>query len=227
MEKVVVISGGSDGLGKEIARTLSKSHKVIILSPTKEKVEKAAMGLGVDFEVCGVSKWEDVEGAIERIVEKYKRIDCLINNAGLWIQGELEENSPEEVERAVEVNTTGTILLTKATIPVMKKRKSGLIINIISQAGFYARVQRSVYTASKWAVTGFTKALQPELAKYGIGVTGIYPGMINTKLFEKAGFKKSMENSLTPNEVAKVIEFILTFDNKIIFPEIGIKNINN
>ena len=227
MKKVIVISGGSDGLGKTIAKRLSSKNTVIILSPTKQKLEKAAKEIGCEFEVCDVSEYSQVEKAIEAIIKKHKRIDCVINNAGLWIQGELDENNPDDIKKVIEVNTTGVIFLSKAVIPQMKKQKNGLIINIDSYAGLVAKAERTVYNASKWAITGFSKSLQPELAKFNIGVTCIYPGMMVTQMFEKMGIHKVMEKGVKTDEVAKTIEFILTFDNPVLFPDIGIKHIEN
>lgn len=227
MKKVIVISGGSSGLGKSIAKKLTKENVVVILSHDKEKIASAAREINCDYEVCDVRSYENCEQAVKRVVNKLGRIDCLINSAGLWIEGKLEENNSEKIQEVFEVNTLGTIFLTKAAVTLMKGKNSGLVINVISQAGFYARVERSVYTATKWAITGFTKAIQPELASYGIGITGLYPGMIQTELFEKAGVKKDMSNGLNPAEIARVVEFLLSFPPTTIFPEIGIKNINN
>lgn len=225
MKKVVVISGGSDGLGKEVARKLTSKCIVVILSPDKEKVQTASLELKCDFEVCDVADYKSVKNAIEFIINKHGRIDCLVNNAGLWIEGELDENDPKRMKEVIEVNALGTMYLSKAAIPFMKKEKKGLIINIISQAGIYAKPLRTVYHATKWAMTGFTKSLQIELVKYGIGVTGVYPGKMNTQMFEKVGIHKEMHDAVDPKEVAKIIEFILSFDHQTIFPEIGIKHI--
>ena len=85
----------------------------------------------------------------------------------------------------------------------------------------YARAQRGVYNASKWAITGFTKSLQEELAPLGIGVTGVYPGKLRTDLFKKAGNDKDMTDALDPLEVAKAIEYILAAPDTTWFPEIG------
>ena len=227
MKKVIVISGGSDGLGKEIAKRLASEHTVIILSPDKEKLQGVANELKCDFRVCDVSNFDSIKSAIDSIGEKYGKIDCLINNAGLWIEGALEENDASKIRAVIDVNTTGSILLTKAVVPLMKVRKDGLIINVISQAGIYAKAERSVYTASKWALTGFTKSLQPELANNGIRVTGLYPGKMKTKMFEKLGLKKDMDDGLETTEVAKIVEFLLSSSKNVVFPEIGIKHINN
>lgn len=225
MNKVIVISGGGDGLGKTIAQQLSQKNKVVILSPTKEKLEKVSKEIGCDFEVCDVSNYGSVHTAVESIIKKHGRINSLINSAGVWIEGPLETNDPEKIKRAIDVNTTGTLFLTKAVIPQMKKQSSGRIINIISQAGLYGKAERSIYNTSKWAITGFTKSIEAELKDYGIGVTGIYPGKMKTEMFSKMGIKKDMSDSLDTKDVAKTIEFILSFGNEVNFPEIGIKNL--
>ena len=227
MKKVVLISGGSDGLGKAIAQNLTHEYRVVILSPTEEKLKKVAGEIGVDYIVADVTDYESLEKAVKRVVDKFKRIDCLVNNAGLWIQGELVDNNSEDIRKVINVNTLGAVYFSKAVIPQMKKQRSGLIINIISQAGIYHKAERTVYNASKWAITGFTKSLQPEVAKYGISVSGIYPGKMKTEMFKKMGIEKDMNDALDPIEVARTVKFLLETDTNVNFPEIGIKNINN
>jgi len=226
-QKVVVISGGSQGLGKSIATLLTRNYQVIILSPTKTRLTKTAQKINCDFRVCDISNWKDVEETISSITKQYKKIDVLINNASLYIEQELDLDDPQQVKRVNDVNITGTQFLTKSVIPTMKKQKNGLIISIISQAGLVGQNGKSIYNASKGAIHIFTKSLQIELQKYGITVTGIYPGKLNTSMFENLGIKKDMSNALDPQNVAKLIEFILSFENKVVFPEIGIKHPDN
>lgn len=227
MKKVIVITGGSDGAGKEIAKKLASNNKVIILSNTEEKLKKVANEINCNYEVCDVSNYEEVNLVIKNIIKKYNKIDCLINNAGLWIEGELENNEYETIKKVIEVNTLGVIYTTKAVIPYMKIFSDGLIININSQAGINYKEGRTIYNASKWAVTGFTKSLQPELAGFGIRVTDVFPGMMKTEMFSKVGIQKNMESALELKELVRVIEFILETDKNINIPEIGIKNIKN
>lgn len=227
MKKVIVISGGSDGLGREIAKQLTAEHTVIILSPDKEELQGVADTLKCDFRVCDVSDPKNIALTVNSIRDEYNSIDCLINNAGIWIEGALDQNDVTNIQAVITINATGAILLTKAILPVMKEQKDGLIINVVSQAGIYAKAERSIYTASKWALTGFTKSLQAELAKNGIRVTGLYPGKMKTKMFEKLGIKKSMEDALETKEVARVVAFLISSNRDVVFPEIGIKHINN
>jgi short-subunit dehydrogenase len=227
MKPVVIISGGSDGLGKEIAKELVKDNTVIILARTEEKLKETAAELHCEYYVCDVANNESVIKTVHAVKEKYSRVDCLINNAALFIQGGLDENDAQQIQQVININITGTILLTKAVVPIMKSQKDGVILNIISQAGFYGKAERSIYTATKFALTGFTKSILPELAKYGIRVTGVYPGKLNTQMFAKMGINKEMNDALHPSEVAKTVKFILSLDKTTQFPEIGIKHIKN
>ncbi len=213
-------------MGKAIAKQLAPNNQVIILALNEDKLKAAAQEIGCDYYICDVTKYDQIRNTVSEVILKYGRIDVLINNAGLWIQGELNTNQPEQIEKLLDVNSLGTILFSRAVISEMKKQKSGWILNIISQAGLYGKAERTVYQASKWAITGFTKSLEMELSKYGIKVTGIYPGMMNTQIFENLGIHKDMSHALDTAEVARIVEFILSFESPLTFPEIGFKHIN-
>lgn len=225
-EKVILITGGADGLGKAIAKELTEENKVVILAHNLDKIRKVACELSCDYELCDVSNYNDVQNAIDNIAKRYLRIDCLINNAGLLINGKIEDNEYEDIKKVVEVNTLGVMYMTKAVIPYMKKERDGIIININSQSGLIYKEERSIYYASKWAITGFTKCIQVEEAKHGIRVTGLYPGKMNTDLFKKIGIDKNMDDALNIEEVAKTVKFIISTDKSTLIPEIGMKNIN-
>jgi 3-oxoacyl-[acyl-carrier protein] reductase len=227
MRKVIVITGGSEGLGKLIAAKLTKNNKVIIVAPDSSKVVAAAKSLKCDYEVCDVTDLTQMEIAVASILKKHGRIDVLINNAGIWIEGPLEKNDPERIKKVLDVNTLGSIWFSRLVIPQMKKQKSGTIIYTISQAGLYGKAERSVYNASKWALTGFTRSLQMELGQFGIRVTGIYPGYMKTNLFKDYPKKRDFSTALDPSEVAVIVEFILSLPSETMIPEIGIKHVKN
>lgn len=134
MKKVILITGGSDGLGKGLAQRLVKDYQVIILGKNPIKTKQVADELSVDYLVADVGNYLELEEAITKLLAKYEKIDCLVNNAGLWIQGKLEENDSETIKSVIEVNTLGTIYATKAVLPIMKKQNFGRIINVISQS---------------------------------------------------------------------------------------------
>ena len=224
--KTVVISGGSDGLGLEIAKTLSLHHNVIILSPTQQKLKKVAKQLNTSYQVCDVTNYQQCQAAVKAIKKEFKTIDILINNAGLWIQGELDDNDPDYMKKVIEVNALGVVNLTKSAIPTMKKQKEGTIININSQAGLYAKQERTVYNLTKWGITGFSKSLQSELSKYGIKVTDLHPGKMKTEMFSKMGIEKDMSNGLDLGVIAQTISFIVALPPDVVIPELGIKHIH-
>lgn len=227
MGKVIVITGGSDGLGKTLTESLSKENDVIILATNEEKLKNIANSNNCDYKVCDVSNYSLVEKSINDIIEKHEKIDVLINNAGLWIQEELDTNDSERINSVVDVNLLGVINCTKAVIPIMKQNKNGLIININSQAGINHKAERVVYNATKWGVTGFSKSLVDEVAKYGIRVSNVMPGMMKTDMFNKMHIQKNMDNGIDTKEVARLIQFIIDTPSNVMIPEVGIKNINN
>lgn len=227
MGKVILITGGSDGLGRTLTESLSQENDVIILATNEQKLIEVANSNNCNYEVCDVSNYKLVEKSIKKIIDNFGRIDVLINNAGLWIQEELELNDSGRINSVVDVNLLGVINCSKAVIPIMKNNKDGLIININSQAGINHKAERVVYNATKWGVTGFSKSLQDEVAKYGIRVTNVMPGMMKTNMFKKMNIQKNMDNGLDTKEVARLIEFIIDTPSDVMIPEVGIKNINN
>ena len=227
MKKVIVITGGSDGLGKTLTSFLSKDNDVIILATNEEKLKGVANENNCEYKVCDVKDYTLIESTIEDIINKFGKIDVLINNAGLWIQEELVYNDSDRIHSVVDVNLLGVINCSKAVIPFMKHNKTGLIININSQSGINHKAERVVYNATKWGVTGFSKSLQDEVAKYGIRVTNVMPGMMKTDMFSKMNIEKNMVNGVDTKEVARLIQFIIDTPSDVMIPEVGIKNINN
>ena len=199
------------------------THTVMILSHNIEKTKKAAEEMGCDFVVADVSKYEDVEKAVSEVISKYGRIDCLVNNAGVWIEGLLEDNSPEDISRVFDVNTKGTIFVTKTVLLYMKKQNSGRIVNVISQSGLHSKSERTVYHASKWAITGFTDSLRIELALNNISVCGFYPGGMKTDFFVKAGSTKDLSKYIELDDAVSALEFIIKAPDSVCIPELGIK----
>ncbi|HSX05419.1 MAG TPA: SDR family oxidoreductase [Candidatus Saccharimonadales bacterium] len=222
--KTVVITGGSDGLGKALAEKLAKDHQVIILARSEKALQEVATKAGCGYVVCDVRDAKQVSKAFAEIIQKHDRIDVLINNAGVIVNGELVDTSDEDIENVITTNTLGSIYVAKAALRHMKEQRSGLIVNVVSQAGLIARANRSIYNASKWALTGFTKALQQETAEYGVRVTGFYPGTIKTDLFTKAGIEMKGP-AITTEQAVKSIEFLLSCDEDVLISELGIKHL--
>lgn len=223
--KTVVITGGSEGLGKAVAKILVGQYKVYILARNENKLKETAKELGCEYKVCDVAEYRSVASVFTEIVNESESIDILINNAGLWIEGKLEDNDIDQVRQTIDVNVNGVINGTKAVIPIMRNNKKsvGTIIQVCSQAGLYHKSERAVYNASKWAVTGFTKSIEAELASDHIRIMGFYPGKMDTGLFEKQGIKKDMSDGLDTEIAAKAIKFMVEVGDNVIIPELGIK----
>lgn len=226
MKKTVIITGGSDGLGKEIAKILKDEYQVIILSSNLENLRRTAEELKVDYFLCDITDFNQCQKAVEEIIKKFGKIDVLINNAGIWIEGELEFNDYSRIKRIIEVNLLGQIFMTKVALPFMKKQKSGAIIFINSVAGLESKAKRSVYSATKWGLRGFADSLNKELKEFNIKIISIFPGKMKTKLFEKAGIKKDFSDAINPFYCAKLVKFILEMHDEVLIFQGGIKNIN-
>lgn len=187
-------------------------------------MELIANEVGCDYYVCDVSNYEQVSKTIQLILNQYQRIDIVINNAGVWTYGPVECNDISTIQQVIDVNLLGVVYVTKAVIPSMKRQKSGFIININSQSGISAKPERSIYTASKWGVTGFTKAIEEELREHHIKVTDVFPGRLKTELFQKKGIRKP-PSGLNVSEVVKAICFLLELPPEVVIPELSIKHI--
>lgn len=233
MEKnqTVLISGVTSGIGKAVAEAfLEKGFNVCGFAPDVKKCKSIAKEFSRLFNPASflilsgnVTREKELQRILKQTQNKFGTIDVLFNNAGIWTEGKLETIPPKTIKSVLEVNTYGTMLLTRLVLPLMKRRRGGRIINLISQAGLHAKAERSVYNASKWALTGFTRSLQIELKGTGVAVTGVYPGKINTNLFKAAGVKKDMDNALTVREVVDLIVFAATAPKHVEYPELGIK----
>lgn len=227
-KKVIVITGGNSGLGQATAQILSKKNDVVILGKNKRGVMEVSKEIKCGGIVCDVADAAQVKKAFSQIIKRYKKVDCLINCAGVWITGPIEENNPKDIKNTILINAYGTFLTVNALASQLKKQKSGRIINVSSQAGLYSRSGRSVYSASKWAVTGFTKSIQLELAPFGISVAGFYPGFIHTNIFGKAEDKRTDFSTAMPVEKsAQALAYLVNIDDDLVINSFAIQSIKN
>lgn len=211
--KKALITGGNSGLGFEIVKELVKKVcQVIILGRDKQRVEKAKEKLNSSLVSTIVCDLRD-NNQIEIAAKKIKNIDILINCAGVVAYQPLEIHDPQNIRDIIETNLLGTIYMTRAILPKMKKKNSGTIVNISSTSGLMTggHPHECVYMASKYGVTGFTEALKKEIneEKKNIKILGFYPGGMQTPLFAKSGLDKDTSSFMDPTEIAKIIVFIL------------------
>ena len=227
-KKVVLISGGSSGVGRAIAERLVHDWNVVIFAPDETKTKTVAGEIGCSYEIGDVTKDDDIQRIVSAVLTKHGGLYCVVNNAGIFGEGELDQHDPAAMRRMMEVNALGTMLLSRAALPHMREQKSGVIVNIISQAGLYARGNYPIYTATKWAVTGFTKSLQQELAPWNIRVTGVYPGLIKTNIFNAAGIPMTDDDWKTavgPQDVANGVGWLLSLPEHVLVPELGLRHV--
>lgn len=179
MSKVVLITGGSSGIGKSVGEFLhQKGFTVYGTSRNPERVENSVFPLIA----LDVRNSESIKKAVAEIIAKSGRLDIVINNAGVGITGPLEEIPAEEIKNNFETNLFGPIEVMKAVLPQMRSQKSGLIINITSIAGYMGLPYRSVYSASKGALELITEALRMETKSFGIQITNVAPGDFATNI---------------------------------------------
>lgn len=220
--KKIIITGASDGLGKAIAKEL-RDEKLILISRNESKLKELSEELNCKYYICDLVDYNQITNVMSQIDD----VDILINNAGIWLAGDLEENTFEKISNCIDVNTKAPIYMTKAVLPLMRKKGKGLIINVCSQSSFDNDDFSTVYNASKWAMRGFNRSIQRVLSKENIKVTGFYPGFMQTDLFKKAGNDYDTSTGLETEKVAKAIRFITECEDDVIIPEFGIKDVEN
>lgn len=188
--KVCIVTGAAQGMGEATARLFaSEGAKVAMGDVNAEKGEAVAKDIGSDafFQTLDVSSDDGWAAFIKGVMEKFGRIDALINNAGLVHFTPIEMLDPADFDRILGVNTLGPILGTKHVTPIMKKQGGGSIVNISSVDGLRGANGLTCYTASKWALRGITKCHAFELGTSGIRVNSVHPGGVNTPMGNAAG----------------------------------------
>jgi short-subunit dehydrogenase len=229
--KTVIITGGSSGIGRALALKCARSSaKVLIAARSEEKLKKVvkeiedAGGKGF-YHITDVTKPEQVKSLFEYAVDKLGCIDVVFNNAGLGYVKRIYELSDAEIARMINVNVLGMTYVAKYSAQVMKEQEQGHLFNTSSLAGLITVPQWSVYVATKWAVTGLTDSIRQELKPFGVKVTSIHPGAVDTDFFaeEKANINISqLEETIRPEDVADAaFDAIFTDRRKVIVPNMA------
>ncbi|WP_409251269.1 SDR family NAD(P)-dependent oxidoreductase [Bacillus sp. SCS-153A] len=229
--KNIVITGASGGIGEKIAlKAAERGANVVLLARNEERLKAIQKKIQEEYKgkafihSVDVSDFESLPSVFQSIYREFENVDILVNNAGYGIFDEADQASFEDIKGMFDVNVLGLIACTKHVLPIMKKRNSGHIINIASQAGKLATPKSSAYSASKHAVLGFTNSLRMEAASSNIFVTAVNPGPIATNFFniaDRSGtYAKNMERlMLDPEAVAeKIVNKMLTNTREINLP---------
>lgn len=229
--KVILITGGSSGIGKAIGLYLAElGYKVYGTTRDKAKYPEFS---GFPLLEMDVRKANTIKNAVEMLLEKESRIDVLVNNAGIGITGPMEETPQEEVIKAFATNFNGPLSVINEVLPVMRQQKEGLIISITSIAGYMGLPYRGIYSASKAALEVVTESYRLETKSFGIKFTTLAPGdfatniasgRYHTPVYENSPYKEMYKNTLRaidedvdsggdPIEVGKKIAKIISAKN--------------
>jgi 3-oxoacyl-[acyl-carrier protein] reductase len=226
--KVVIVTGGSKGIGFAIAEKLLKQKaKVFICGRDKFQLKRSLeilSGFGeVDGEICDIRSDEQIEGMFNECLRVFGGVDVLINNAGVAIMGKtVEETTLSEFQFVLETNLFGVFYACKRAIPLIRSRGEGHIINISSLAGQNAHPQMSSYNASKFALNGFTESMMQEVRQDNIKVSLVCPGSVNTT-FAKKEVTDEKAWQLMPEDVAEVVIDLLKSDARSLPSKVEIR----
>ncbi|MEU5290770.1 SDR family oxidoreductase [Streptomyces umbrinus] len=189
MSKVILVTGAGRGLGTDIAReALVAGHQIVATGRRPEEVEKTLGGPQDNLLVTklDVTSPEDAEAAAQAAVDRFGRIDVLINNAGNFFAGYFEEITPDQMRRQIETNLFGPMNVTRAVLPVLRRQRAGHVITLSSSAGLIGQEFCVAYAASKFGVEGWMESLRYDVEPYGIRTTVVEPGFFRTELLVDA-----------------------------------------
>jgi 3-oxoacyl-[acyl-carrier protein] reductase len=220
-----LVTGGSLGIGKATAKLLIENGgKVAITGRNKSRLEKAGKEIGAFPIQADAGKPEDIKRTFDEFINEFKKLDCLINNAGIggkWNQ--VFDLELEDFMNVYSVNVFGAALMAKYAANLFKKQKSGNIINIASTAAKKGYANGTVYSSSKFALRGMTQCWQAELRKYNVRVILINPSEVITAFGNNDGKEKNeVSNKLRGFEIAHTILSTLEMDDRGFIPEVTV-----
>jgi 3-oxoacyl-[acyl-carrier protein] reductase len=214
-DKAVLVTGGGRGIGRAVALACAREGaRVAICSRTDSEIEQTVAEIrGIHAEchgwTCDISQEEPVQKLIASVHERFRRIDVLVNNAGVMTRAAAaHELEVKKWDYTIAVNLRGTFLVTQAVLPMMIRQQGGSIINVSSMIGRMAYPNFIAYSTSKWGLEGFTQALAAELRPHHIRVNSVDPGVVATKI---TGFQGS-----NPDSVTEVFVFLASDESKTV-----------
>ena len=224
--KIALVTGGAQGLGEAICRTLAASGVITIVADIREdQAEKVAAEIGAEGGKAialrlDITDEHQILSAVEKIISQHGQLDILINNAGTDLTVAIEDLAIEDWDRILAVNLRAPFILSKAVISHMKQRESGHIVNIASTAAKRAWANASAYHASKWGLLGFSHALHVEARPHKVKVTAVIAGGMQTPFILDRFPDTPLENLQDPKNVAGTIRYILTQPAETVIPEV-------
>ena len=187
MDKVILVTGASSGIGKETAKLFqTKNWKVAATMRSPEKAEDLQRIADIECFRLDVTDPASIRSSVEETMEKFGRIDAVVNNAGYGLVGPFESAADEQIRRQFDTNVFGLMNVCREILPYFREQKRGVIVNVASVGGRVTFPLYSLYHATKWAVEGFSESLQYELEQFNIRVKIIEPGPIKTEFYDRS-----------------------------------------
>jgi NAD(P)-dependent dehydrogenase (short-subunit alcohol dehydrogenase family) len=225
MSKTALITGGSSGIGRAIARALKEDgYELTLASRRRESVEAVAAELGALAVTANVAVNEDCAAIVAAHRERYGRLDVLVNGAGVGVGGNVEDLAPKYVGLQLDVNLRGLVLVTQAAIPLLRESR-GHVVNLASIAGTVATPGLSIYGATKAAVIAFTRTLNAELDSDGVRATALCPGFVDTPMAAWTGIPG--EEMIQPEDCAELVRTLLRLSPHARVPQIVIERVGS
>ncbi len=220
----ILITGGSSGLGKEMALILKNvGAHVVITGRDANKTARVAKELNIYGLAADVSLKADVLKTYAYVKEKLGGLDVLINNAGFGDFALVEDVDIEQMKKVYDTNVFGLVMMGSEAAKIFKAQASGNIINISSTAGRKGFAQGTIYASSKFAVSGITECWRDELRKFNVRVMQVNPSAVPTAFNVADRTEKELEdNKLTPKEIAHAVKMMLEMDNRGFIPELAV-----
>ncbi|HFG0371556.1 TPA: SDR family oxidoreductase [Staphylococcus aureus] len=224
-DKVAVVTGAGSGIGEAIATLLHEEGvKVILAGRNKDKLQNVANQLAQDrvkVVPTDVTKKEEVDELIKIAQQTFGGLDIVINSAGQMLSSKITDYQVDEWDSMIDVNIKGTLYTAQAALPTMLEQSSGHLINIASISGFEVTKSSTIYSATKAAVHTITQGLEKELAKTGVKVTSISPGMVDTAI--TAAYNPTDRKKLEPQDIAEAVLYALTQPKHVNVNEITVR----
>ncbi|MCO4454047.1 oxidoreductase [Staphylococcus aureus] len=224
-DKVAVVTGAGSGIGEAIATLLHEEGvKVILAGRNKDKLQNVANQLAQDsvkVVPTDVTKKEEVDELIKIAQQTFGGLDIVINSAGQMLSSKITDYQVDEWDSMIDVNIKGTLYTAQAALPTMLEKSSGHLINIASISGFEVTKSSTIYSATKAAVHTITQGLEKELAKTGVKVTSISPGMVDTAI--TAAYNPTDRKKLEPQDIAEAVLYALTQPKHVNVNEITVR----
>ena len=224
-DKVAVVTGAGSGIGEAIATSLHEEGvKVILAGRNKDKLQNVANQLAQDsvkVVPTDVTKKEEVDELIKIAQQTFGGLDIVINSAGQMLSSKITDYQVDEWDSMIDVNIKGTLYTAQAALPTMLEQSSGHLINIASISGFEVTKSSTIYSATKAAVHTITQGLEKELAKTGVKVTSISPGMVDTAI--TAAYNPTDRKKLEPQDIAEAVLYALTQPKHVNVNEITVR----